>query len=222
MAKLTVQEAKEFTLFPPETILRLKIENVRIEERQGSSGPWDKIDFTFTVLGIVAVGGGGNPADYEDAIGTTIYGRGFSANITSHPENRMRLWAEAILNVDLGIGYTIDTDQFLNREVRGITTQYEKKQVNPATGKPFLGQQVDSLLRPGGNTQVQQQPEAPQLQYGQPQTSQPQQQQYQQPQAAPQQQDPWAQPAAAQPPAQPQPQDPWGGSNPWGGDEPPF
>lgn len=241
MTKLTVQEAKEFTLFPEETILHLKIDEVNITEQDGRNGPWQKAEFKFTVLGIVAVGDGSNPADYVDAIGTNIWGRGFSANLTSHPENRMRLWAEAIFNADLDIGFEVDTDLFLNREVRGVTVQYDKKNVDPATGRPFRGHQVDALLRPGQRGQQsapQQAPQQQQLPYGQPQQGwgqQPPPQTYTQPQYAQPpaaQQDPWATPAQQAPqqpppPAQqdpwgpPPPQDPWGGHDP-GGDEPPF
>lgn len=189
MAKLVVEEQKEYPTLPADSIVHLKVEDVEMRTVQGNRGPWDKLEFKFKVLGIQALpAGGGVPANYENLIGENIYGS-TSTKLTDSQENKLRLWSEAILNRPLELGFELDTDYFLGREVRGVTSTYDKRAINPATQKPFVGHQVASLLPmgaggggvvPGGQPQPQQ---APPSAWGTPGVQQ-------QPQAP--QQDPWA------------------------------
>ena len=246
MAKIIVEEQKDFTLLPVDSILNLKVDEVEIREVPGRNGTWEKVEIKFKVLGIQAVGDGSPVEGYEDVIAGPIWGS-VPFRLTDSPENKLRQWAEAILGMDLGLGYELDTDHFLSRECRGITSQYDKKSKDPKTGLPFKSHQIDALLRKAEwNSGAQVQPPVqdpwatqppPQQQYAQPQ------QQYAQPQqqyAQPPAQDPWATPgvqqAPPQQPYQPQPvaapgqpiyqqpqapaQDPW--ATPGGNDEPPF
>lgn len=235
MPKITVQEQKDLTLLPPDTILHLKVDELSLRDVDGRHGKWEKLEFKFKILGVQAVGGGGSPDDYADVIASPIWGS-VPFKLTESPENKLRQWAEAILGMDLGLGFELDTDLLVGRECRGITSQYDKRATNPATGQPFKGHQIESLLR---NQSAQQ------SQWSQPQWSQPQQQQWSQPpqqqqwaQQPPQQQQwapqqPMQQPAAAQQSAQPQQQPPQQQpqeqpqQNPWGQpqqgwEEPPF
>lgn len=221
MAKLVVEEQKDFALLPVDSILLLKVDEMKEIELQGTHGPWTKLEIKFKILGIQAVGDGGDPGIYEDMIAGPIWGS-VPMRLTDSPDNKLRQWAEAILGVQLGVGFELDTDLFAGRTVRGITSQYKKKQPD-AQGNPIWKHQIDALLMAGSAPAPQQQP---QQQFQQPQAQaqngyqqavqaqQPQQQQY----VAPPVNDPWgAQQQYQQPPAN----DPW--ATPVGGDtEPPF
>lgn len=196
MAKITVEEQKDLTLLPPDSILHLKVDELTIREVDGRHGKWEKLEFKFKILGIQAVGDGSQAESYEDCIASPIWGS-VPFKLTDSAENKLRQWCEAILGIELGVGYELDTDLLLNRECRGITSQYPKRAINPATNKPFMGHQVDSLL-PQGNQGQAQWTQSPAAWSPPPQ---------------PPVQDPWA---PQQPPAQSQPQQ----QAAW--DEPPF
>jgi len=145
MAKITMTEAKDFVLFPKDSILRLKIESIAVRDVQGAKGTWEKLDFKFTILGVQAVGeneDGLTPEGCAEAIGSPIWG-GVSASLTDNPENKLRQWVEAILGMELAIGFELDTDLLVGKEVRGLTDLYKKK-------NGFSGHQIYSLLPKGG------------------------------------------------------------------------
>lgn len=193
MPKITLEEQPEFTTFPNDSILELKVEEVNVRDVDGRHGPWQKLEFKFKILGVQSIGDGGNPADYDHRVTGTIWGS-VPFKLTDSPENKLRQWAEAIFGMELGIGFELDTDNFLNRTCRGITSTYDKRSKDPRTGLPYKGEQIDSLLRAGGVA--------------------PQQQMAAQPVAQPVAQNPWdAQQAARQP--QTVPGDPWA-------EDPPF
>lgn len=197
MAKITVEEAKEFALLPEQSILHLKVEEAEVKDVEGNRGPWQKLDLKFKILGVQATGDGSPVAGYEELIAGPIWGS-VPLRLTSSPENRLRQWAEAILGVELGIGFELDTDLFVNRECRGITTQYKKR-------NGYMAHQVDSLLPKGELTYAAQAPaqQAPTSWIGNPQQSQ------------------WVAPTAQ---SNGQPPLPSGSPGDWAydGDEPPF
>lgn len=221
MAKLIVEEQKEYSVLPVDSILHLKVDEISTRTVNGRNGDWEKLEFKFKVLGIQAIGDGSDPADYEDVIGGPIWGS-VPMRLTTNPENKLRLWSEAIFGMELGAGFELDTDNFLNREVRGLTGQYDKRSTD-SQGRPFKGHQIDSLLPKGDggfqSAQPQQDPWAvpgqQQAQPNDPWASQQQAQpQYQQPDPsyAQQQTQQYTQPQYQQPQQQTWPQ----------GDEPPF
>lgn len=145
MAKITLEEAPEFVTLPPDSILDLKVEEVNIREQQGRNGTWHKVEIKFKVLGIQAIGDGSPVENYESMITQHIWGS-VPFKLTDSPENKLRQWAEAIFGMELGLGFELDTDLFLNRQVRGITSQYDAKTKDPKTGLPFKRHQIESLL----------------------------------------------------------------------------
>lgn len=193
MAKLTVEEQKEYAVLPADSILLLKVDELTEKEVNGANGPWTKLEIKFKVLGIQATGDGSPVDGYEDMIAGPIWGS-VPLRLTEHPENKLRLWAEAILGIEMGLGFELDTDVFVGRECRGITSQYDKRNVDPKTGKPFKGHQVTSLL-PKATGQYAAAAPAP---------------------AAPAA-DPWTTPTP-----QPAAADPWARQPSLGDDEPPF
>lgn len=203
MARLVVEEQKDIPTLPKDSIIQVMVERADIRTVQGPRGDWDKIEFKFKVLAVQSVPGD-HPGNYENLIGEYIYGS-TPARITDSQENKLRLWAEAIFNRPMALGEELDTDYFLRREVRAVTSTYEKRAINPVTRKPFEGHQVASLLPMGTGQgvvpgQLQQAPvqQAPQSWGGSgyvPQQQAPQQAPVQQqPPAA----DPWATPQQGQ------------------------
>lgn len=138
MPKITVEHQEEFVTFPENTILHLKVDEVEVREVQGNRGTWEKLEIKFKVLGVQASGDGSPVESMESAIGSPIWGS-VPFRASDSPENRLRQWAEAILGMELGVGFEFDTDVFEGRQVRGVTSQYTKRNGKQA-------HQIDSLL----------------------------------------------------------------------------
>jgi hypothetical protein len=151
MAKIKMEEQDEILTFPVDSILELKIEEANVETVQGRNGPWEKVAFKFKVLGIQAIGDGSPVAAYENWITQNIYGS-VPFRLTDSPENKLRIWAEAIFRQELGVGFELDTDMFVGRQVRGLTSQYESKS-RDASGNPVKRHQIETLLPYGASTQ---------------------------------------------------------------------
>lgn len=141
MAKITLEEQPEFLTFPAESILDLKIEECNIRTVQGNRGDWQKVECKFKILGIQALGDGSPKEPYDVMITQYIYGS-VPFRLTDSPDNRLRQWAEAIFNMELGLGFELDTDAFVGRQCRGITSTYQ--------GKNGIKHQIDSLLPKSG------------------------------------------------------------------------
>jgi hypothetical protein len=156
MAKLVAEEHKDFLLLPADSILFLKVADCEVREverRSGSGGSWQKIEFTFNITGIQHVGDGSDPSEYSEIVGTKIWGSA-PFRLTDSEENKLKRWVEAILGVQVTVGFELDTDYLVNRECRGTTTQYEKKNINHVTGLPYKGHQIQDLLPKGGGNNV--------------------------------------------------------------------
>lgn len=204
MPKLIVEEQKDYPVLPVDSIIHIKVDSLEVRTVRGERGDWDKLEFKCKILGIYNVPND-HPSNYDLLIGERIYGS-CPYKLTDSQENKLRLWSEALLGMQLPLGYELDTDYLLNREARAVTSQYDKRAINPVTRQPYKAHQIQALLPLGelgqgpivGAAQVQQQPVQQQPQaWGQPQ---------QQPQ-----------PVAAQPPTQ----DPWAPQQPFN-EEPPF
>lgn len=144
MAKITLEHQEEILTFPVDTILELKIQEVSIETIQSERGDWQKARFKFKILGIQALGDGGDPGPYESWITRDIWGS-VPWRLTDSPENKLRIWAEAIFRRELGEGFELDSDMFLQRSVRGLTSQYDAKS-RDSEGNPFKRHQIETLL----------------------------------------------------------------------------
>ncbi len=199
MAKLQLEHQEEILTFPVDTILDLKIEECNVETVQGRNGDWQKLRFKFKILGIQAIGDGGSPDPYDGWITREIWGS-VPFKLTDSPENRLRIWAEAIFRQELGLGFELDTDMFIGRHVRGLTSQYDAKG-RDSSGQPFKRHQIETLLPATDGAPAPAAHPAPTFAGSAPS-------------GAPA--DPWAAPAA---PAAVN--DPWASSG-FGSDEPPF
>lgn len=148
MARTTMTEVEEYPVLPDDSILLLKVEKSEVREVQGQRGNWEKLNFEFKILDIQVVGDGSPKEEYESLLGQKTYGS-VSFRLTSSPENKLRQWAEAILGMELAVGFELDTDLLDRRQVRGVTSTYATKTVNPATGEPYRRHQIASLLPVG-------------------------------------------------------------------------
>ena len=149
MAKIVLEEQPDFAVLPTDSILELLIEEANVRTVEGRNGPWEKVEFKFKIMGIQAVGDGSAPENYDSLITQNIYGS-VPFRLTDSAENKLRQWAESILQIELGVGFELDTEMFVRRHCRGITSQYDAKAKDPATGLPFKRHQVDSLLPKAG------------------------------------------------------------------------
>lgn len=145
MARITMTEQQDFSVAPIDSILLLKIEEVSVQTVTGGArGDWQKLNFKFKILDTLAIGDGSPKSAYADLIDGPIYGS-VPFKLTTHPENKLRQWVEAIFGMELPEGFELDTDLLEKKVVRGITSQYKTKKTDSA-GNPFTRHQVESLL----------------------------------------------------------------------------
>lgn len=150
MAKIILEEQPDFATLPPDSILELLVEEASVRTIEGRNGPWQKVECKFKILGIQATGDGSPVENYDSLVTQSIWGS-VPFRLTDSPENKLRQWAEAILQVELGLGFELDTDMFERRQCRGVTSQYDAKTKDPSTGLPFKRHQVEFLLPKSGN-----------------------------------------------------------------------
>lgn len=183
MARTTVQHQEDRLTFPVDTLLNLRVVESVVEERTGrNNNKWEKLNVKFQIMGIVAIGGGGNLADYQNWVDPDdpqfIYGS-VSFFMSDKPDNPLRNWVEALLadqlqGQALPIGFEFDTNMIAGRYCKGVTVQYDATATDPTTGVAFKRHKIQSLLPAGGGgmamanqfTQPQGQPVQPQAQQG--------------------------------------------------------
>lgn len=146
MAKIIAEEHKDFQLLPADSILFLKVVDCEVREIQRSNGSsWQKLEFTFNINGIQRLGDGSTPDEYGEIVGTKIWGSA-PFRLTDSAENKLKRWVEAILGLEITAGFELDTDYLKGRDCRGTTSVYDKKTINPTTGRNYQGHQVEDLL----------------------------------------------------------------------------
>lgn len=132
MPKITLEEAPEFDVFPEETVIQVRVKDTEVRELEGRNGTWEKLNFEFEITKVF------DPA-YKHMEGLRIFG-GVPFRLTDHEDNQLRQWIEALLGLDLDVGFELDTDDLQGREARAITSTYVKK------GTTTPRHQVESLL----------------------------------------------------------------------------
>jgi hypothetical protein len=124
MAVLTVTE-QDFAVLPDDTIIGVTVDTVTVKdvERKDGSGSFQKLDFKFKVDSVPSA----LDSEFGFLIGNPIWGN-TGANLTSHPDNKLRQWAEALLNIGpLETGFELDTDNLEGLSARAIISSYDKK-----------------------------------------------------------------------------------------------
>lgn len=135
MAKIAMEEAKDWTVLPENTIITVKVLAEDTEELDGKYGPWTKLNITFEIVDA--------PEPFkssDDVVGSKIWG-GIPFKFEDDPENQLKNWAEAILGFDLSgnLGFELDTGDFVGRQCRAVIRNFTKR-----NGKEGHG--VDALL----------------------------------------------------------------------------
>lgn len=143
MAKIVMEEYEEFPVLPADSIITVKVDDISVKEMQGQRGTWQKAEFKFKILGVPG-------PEYDNLISQIIYGS-VPFRFTESPDNKLRQWVEAIFGMELSAGFELDTDLLLGRECRAVISNYDKRAIDPRTGRPFKAHQVDALLARGGS-----------------------------------------------------------------------
>ena len=148
MAKIAMEEAKDWTVLPEGTIITVKVLDEKTEVLDGKYGEWTKLNITFETIDA--------PEPYknaQDVIGSKIWG-GIPFRFEDDAENPLKNWAEAILGFDLSgnLGFELDTADFVGRKCRAVIRTFTKR-----NGKEGHG--IDALLPLGsGATAAPQEP----------------------------------------------------------------
>ena len=125
--KLTVKKHVDLETIPTDSILICKVDGPpKIEDVTGERGTWQKVNFRFKILGFQVLGDGSHPSTWEEMVGKNIFGS-VSAYLSDGADNKLRQWVQAILAMDIGLGFELDLDYLEGRQVRVVTSQYTKK-----------------------------------------------------------------------------------------------
>lgn len=126
--KLTLEETGdgEFLTLPEDTIVIVELaeepEERDVPGRDGKEG-WTKLSFRFRLVSLPTA----LDSEYGVLVGTTIFGS-VGKRFTSHPDNKLRKWAEALLNIgELESGFELDLEMLVGRKARGVIGTYTKK-----------------------------------------------------------------------------------------------
>lgn len=127
----------DFLVLPPDSLIQVAVDDISMKDVPGRDGKqgWTKLEFRFKIVDM--------PDDllatYGSLIGTSIWGS-VGARLTDNPDNKLRQWTEAILDIgELNAGFELDTDILIGRKARAQIGNYPRK-----TGG--FGQQVVGLL----------------------------------------------------------------------------
>lgn len=112
-------------MLPDDSIIKVEVESIEVREVEGKNGKpsWEKLEFKFKIVDV--------PTElanqgYNDLVGGSIWGS-VGARLTDHPDNKLKQWAEALLGLDLGIGFELDTEMLEGRQARAVTSTYQSK-----------------------------------------------------------------------------------------------
>ena len=119
-----MQAAEEFLTLPEDAIVQVVVKEITDREVPGRDGKdgWTSLSFRFTILEVPSYLGD----QYDSLIGSTIFGS-VSAKLTSHPDNKLRQWIEALLDMELEPGFEFDTEMLVGRKARAVIGNYTKK-----------------------------------------------------------------------------------------------
>jgi hypothetical protein len=125
----TMEEAQsDFLTLPEDAILQVQVESVELRHVAGKDGKegWDKLNFKFKILEMPTSLEG----EFSALLGSVIFGS-VSARLTTNPDNKLRQWSEALLDVgDLEAGFELDTDMLVGRKARGVVGNWVRKSDN--------------------------------------------------------------------------------------------
>jgi hypothetical protein len=136
--KLTMTAAEEFLALPEDSLIQVSVHSVDVREVPGRDGKdgWTSLSFRFTIIDMPTA----LEPKYGSLIGGTIFGS-VSAKLTTHPDNKLRKWTEALLGLgELDEGFELETEMFIGRKARAQVGNYTK------TGSTQVQHKVIGLL----------------------------------------------------------------------------
>lgn len=142
MPTIQLEEAREWTVIPEDTIITVRCTETKLEEVDGKYGKWHKLNFTFEIVDAPEPW-----SSKDDVIGSKIWG-GVPFKFEDDPDNPLKTWVEALLGIDTTgqLGFELNTDDLTNKTVRAVVRNFEKR-----NGK--VGHGIESLL-PLGSGQM--------------------------------------------------------------------
>jgi len=119
---MTEQEAPEFEVIPPNTVLETTVEEVNvkespflIDENDPSKGKKQQVSFKFKV---------NEEGDYQNRV---LWGN-TPTTFTTHPDCKLRAWVGEILGLDeIGADFTFDTDHLVGLTVKVVVGNRPRK-----------------------------------------------------------------------------------------------
>lgn len=125
MPKLTLEESKDLDCLPEDSMIIIEVVEIaerHVPGRDGKDG-WDKLEFKCVIKDVAP----NLREDYSELIGTNIWGS-TGMRFTTHPDNKLRQWSEALLDMgELDQGFELDTDILIGRKAKAVTGTYTKR-----------------------------------------------------------------------------------------------
>lgn len=125
VVKLEEAENAEWAILDPDTIIEVEVEDITTRDVPGKDGKsgWSKFEFKFIIKGVPTHA----EEEFGSLVGTRIWGS-VGTRFSTHPDNKLRQWAVALLNMgDFPPGFELDTDMLIGRTARGVVRQYQKR-----------------------------------------------------------------------------------------------
>lgn len=123
--KLEENTSSGYAVLPVDAVVTVQCEAINVRHVEGKDGKegWDKLEFTFNIVGVPTA----LESEYGSLVGSKIWGS-VPARFTEHPDNKLRQWSEALLNIgNLEVGFELDTELLVGRQARAIIGQYKKR-----------------------------------------------------------------------------------------------
>lgn len=123
MAKVVCEDAPEFEVLPPDTVITVRVLETSVNEYPGKNGSWEKLEFKFEIERVF-------DESFTEAVGQWIWG-GCAFRLTNHPDNTLNQWTAALLGIEPGIGFELDTDMFVGKKAKAVVSNYNTKDGKP-------------------------------------------------------------------------------------------
>lgn len=123
--KLEETADSDWAILPVDSIIDVEVEDISDREVPGRDGKegWVKLEFKFLIKGVPTH----LEAEYGSLVGSRIWGS-VSKRLSTHPDNKLRQWAESLLNMgEFPTGFELDTDMLIGRRARAVIVQYKKR-----------------------------------------------------------------------------------------------
>jgi hypothetical protein len=134
-------EHEEDLTLPEETFFRMRVTDIQTEDvpytdkKTGEAKSFRKMTWWFEVT------------EQGKYVGRSLKGEltGPNAKLSSHPNNKFRQWAEAILDRDIPVGFQLSRDDLIGLQCK-VSVRHEKGWKDPSQ----VFEVVDEVVPAGG------------------------------------------------------------------------